>query len=445
MARYVLPPRQKMINLLYIILIAMLAINVSTDVLTGYDVILDGYDRKIEKMKSENRFLLEEIEREFPGNETTVDNDFLQMSRNTNLEAGRLMDQINEIKADIARQADGGDYIEGKLDNREDLSAVPLVVLSSGKGNALENSITEFRNYVLPYLKNPSEKELVSQYLETKADAGGFSWNQVFESLPAVGGLVFFSRLQVDVLQSEHLFYRSLLNDIRHGREQELLLKDSLYRAYLEKEKQKELLPPKASVSAAWMNILYAGIDNPLDITTYAMQSGELQVGISHGTVSLINGIWYVRPLAGKPESTVVLSNVSNGVKKEIGRYDFKIIPVPDPSPFIKYKNEKGENLSYKGSVPVEKRYLLNFESMKASYQNEQIDILFEVSEFEVILVRADNTTLYASCKGSGFGEKEKEIFRQASKGDRLYVTSIFVNGPDGKKREIRPVEIVVK
>ena len=35
MANYKLPPRQKMINLLYVILIAMLAINISGEVLDG--------------------------------------------------------------------------------------------------------------------------------------------------------------------------------------------------------------------------------------------------------------------------------------------------------------------------------------------------------------------------------------------------------------------------
>ena len=36
MAKYTLPPRQKMTNLLYVVLIAMLAINISSDVLEGY-------------------------------------------------------------------------------------------------------------------------------------------------------------------------------------------------------------------------------------------------------------------------------------------------------------------------------------------------------------------------------------------------------------------------
>ena len=39
MAGYRLPPRQKMINLVYIILIAMLAINISADTLATYSLL----------------------------------------------------------------------------------------------------------------------------------------------------------------------------------------------------------------------------------------------------------------------------------------------------------------------------------------------------------------------------------------------------------------------
>ena len=39
MASFNLPPRQKMINLIYIVLLAMMAINVSSDVMQGFTVL----------------------------------------------------------------------------------------------------------------------------------------------------------------------------------------------------------------------------------------------------------------------------------------------------------------------------------------------------------------------------------------------------------------------
>ena len=40
-----LSPRQKMINLMYIVLTAMLALNVSSDVLNGFKQVEDGLER----------------------------------------------------------------------------------------------------------------------------------------------------------------------------------------------------------------------------------------------------------------------------------------------------------------------------------------------------------------------------------------------------------------
>lgn len=64
MAKYTLPPRQKMINLLYVVLIAMLAINISSDVLEGYGRMNNDYLPQIKKLEEYNRTLLERIKAE---------------------------------------------------------------------------------------------------------------------------------------------------------------------------------------------------------------------------------------------------------------------------------------------------------------------------------------------------------------------------------------------
>ena len=51
MSKYVMPPRQKMINLIYIILIAILAIHISKDAIEGYDIISNDYRPQIAQLK----------------------------------------------------------------------------------------------------------------------------------------------------------------------------------------------------------------------------------------------------------------------------------------------------------------------------------------------------------------------------------------------------------
>ena len=49
-----LSPRQKMINLMYIVLTAMLALNVSSDVLDGFTQVEEGLNRTNENIEQRN-------------------------------------------------------------------------------------------------------------------------------------------------------------------------------------------------------------------------------------------------------------------------------------------------------------------------------------------------------------------------------------------------------
>ena len=55
-------PRQKMINLMYIVLLAMLALNVSNDVLKGFILVGDSLERTTENTMKENQAIYEDLE-----------------------------------------------------------------------------------------------------------------------------------------------------------------------------------------------------------------------------------------------------------------------------------------------------------------------------------------------------------------------------------------------
>ena len=99
MAKYTLPPRQKMINLLYVVLIAMLAINISSDVLEGYGLMNNDYLPQIEQLEEYNRTLLERI------NNSRNDQAILS-AQSIDATAGKLMVTLEGLKEDIARKAD---------------------------------------------------------------------------------------------------------------------------------------------------------------------------------------------------------------------------------------------------------------------------------------------------------------------------------------------------
>lgn len=137
-----------MINLLYVVLIAMLAINISSDVLEGYGLMNNDYLPQIEQLEEYNRTLLERI------NNSRNDQATLS-AQSIDATAGKLMGTLEELKEDIARKADKEKYETGKLKAKDDLNAVPEVFLSvtGGKGKMLRLSLEAFKAETLSLIK----------------------------------------------------------------------------------------------------------------------------------------------------------------------------------------------------------------------------------------------------------------------------------------------------
>ena len=65
-------PRQKMINLMYIVLLAMLALNISTEVLNGFAVVEESLNRTTNNASSENEALYGDFKDQMAANPAKV-------------------------------------------------------------------------------------------------------------------------------------------------------------------------------------------------------------------------------------------------------------------------------------------------------------------------------------------------------------------------------------
>ena len=189
MAEYRLPPRQKMINLVYIILIAMLAINISADTLDTYSLLDKGLRRRADKLESYRAILRDSLL-------TTVDgaSGFIASSDSM---ADALLADIDGIKEAIAKSADKKHYVSAdELQALEELNAVPDVMLSAinPRGSRLKNSIVLYMDTVMAKVTDTSARELIAAYLDLDHDKKLTSWEkETFTSMPAIGGMVYMN------------------------------------------------------------------------------------------------------------------------------------------------------------------------------------------------------------------------------------------------------------
>lgn len=139
-------PRQKMINLMYVVLMAMLALNVSSDVLDAFNMVDDSLTRSTHNSTELNKNIYSALDEELhkdPAKAKTIHSKAGKIS----VLANALYDFIDSLKVQIALEADGKDADVHNLRNRDGLEPANQVMLAParGKGDELKASIDRYR------------------------------------------------------------------------------------------------------------------------------------------------------------------------------------------------------------------------------------------------------------------------------------------------------------
>ena len=213
-------PRQKMINLMYVVLMAMLALNVSTEVLNGFSIVEESLNRTTAGSVKENKLVYDNLDMQMRQNPAKVGEWF-----NKAQEVRRMCDSLynfaDELKLSIAREADGSDAHIEDLKNKEDLEAANQVMLAPGRGRGQElyNAIQSFRKRIIGMTPDMSKQQIISGNLSTdipaRAKAMGKNWQEyMFEDMPAAAAITLLSKLQSDVRYAEREILHTLVSNI---------------------------------------------------------------------------------------------------------------------------------------------------------------------------------------------------------------------------------------
>lgn len=213
-------PRQKMINLMYIVLMAMLALNVSSDVLKGFSLIGDSLKRTTDNAMKENEALYSDFEEKYKDNPVKV-KPWYDKAMQVKRMSDSLYNFAGELRMAIAREADGRDADPDNLHNKEDLKGSNQVMLSPtrGQGKKLYDAINSFRERILAYVSDPRQRVIIASNMSTDVpkseDNMGKNWQQyMFEEMPSIAAVTMLAKLQNDVRKAETEVIHNLLSNV---------------------------------------------------------------------------------------------------------------------------------------------------------------------------------------------------------------------------------------
>ncbi|MGL5317641.1 MAG: gliding motility protein GldM [Bacteroidales bacterium] len=209
--------RQKMINMMYLVLTAMLALNVSTDVLNGFELMEDSLVRTIESTQSKNQIVLNDITKYAEMNPRKAQA-IGDTARWFKTESDSLIQYIQELKERIATYSGG--TLED-LKNKEATNAASAIMLSPqiGEGAHLRKRINAYRETALRYIPDQTKREAVEENLTTKASnrfsMGELAWEEsLFYNMPTVSAITLLSKIQSDVASAQAEVLHNMANSI---------------------------------------------------------------------------------------------------------------------------------------------------------------------------------------------------------------------------------------
>ena len=513
-----LSPRQKMINLMYIVLTAMLALNVSSDVLDGFEQVEDGLARTNANVGRRNDAIFSQLE-SFTAQNPEKGTPWLKKASQVRSDADNLYQLIDSLKLAIVRQADGKDGSLENINRRDDLDAAAIVMLGPGntKGQHLRSAIEEYRTHVSSLIADSTKRASIEESLSTapyrrSGTVQDQLWEEAkFENQPVVAAVTLLTKLQNDVRFAEGEALSNLLaavdaGDVRVNELNAFVIPQSRmvmrggkysasivlaavdttarpdifvggkklpndnglyefntsstgtfdYSGYIEVahgdgtstrhpfQSSYTVMEPTATVSATMMNVLYAGINNPMSISVPGVPMSGVSATMTNGTLTRQGDTWIARPAKVGENATITVTANIDGRPQTVATSTFRVRKLPDPTAFLSVTGANGAKDRYKGGKPIAKSVLTSIPGIEAAIDDDMLNIYFQVLGFETVFFDQMGNAIPEVSQGANFTQRQRDQFKRLSRGKRFYISRIRAKGPDGIERVLSPMEVIV-
>lgn len=205
-------PRQKMIGMMYLVLTAMLALNVSSEILNGFQMVDDSLHTSIESIEVQNSRLYREFHAMNERNPKKVE-EWLDKALNVQSEANGLFKYIHGFKVDLLKLADksNADTLYARDIKRQDnLEVAAFYAIKEGNGKQLKARLERFRNLLIEYSENEAGRREIAQLLNTE-NVNNKTWEiATFENMPVSAVITILSKYQNDIRNMESKMIQSL-------------------------------------------------------------------------------------------------------------------------------------------------------------------------------------------------------------------------------------------
>ena len=203
-------------------------------------------------------------------------------------------------------------------------------------------------------------------------------------------------------------------------------------------EKTFTVAQPSATIAATKMNIMYAGLENPISVSAPGFTSDEINVRVTGGTLKTVNkakGDYAVIPNNVKENVHVYATVVKDGKSSTLSDKDYRVKAVPKPEATIggvsEGKLSKTRMIAAGKIVPQ----MDDFEFEGYSFQ---------IVSYDVSMQYGSESQDIGKMTGDSFNESLRDYINRSKRGTKFIFNNIRANGPGGIKPRLNMIEITI-
>jgi len=221
-------PRQKMIGMMYLVLTALLALNVSAEILNAFVLVDTSLTKSGENFAKKNDKVYTEFEKAYQEHKEKV-KPYKDKADQVKLKSQELFDYMKSIKLEIVKKADKKTDEYEKLGPKavlaKDDNNIPgEIMILKNRGLELKTKLDTYREFLLSLIENKEKYKSVvedltgilnTEDMEAHGEGGTVPW-QIgnFDHIPLSAVLTMLSKMQTDVRNSEADVLAYLYNQI---------------------------------------------------------------------------------------------------------------------------------------------------------------------------------------------------------------------------------------
>ena len=218
-------PRQKMIGMMYLVLTAMLALNVSTDILNGFTMVDNSLHNSVEAANNRNNKMYRDFEEATRQNPEKMQ-DWYNRAGELKHRADSLYNYIQEFKTQIVSLADGQKAVDERIargvdptrevDGKDNRDVAGQYAIVEGNGPILKEMIGMYRDYIIeladkkPELANEFNNIFACDKMWNEHEKDSVAWEVgMFDGMPLCACITVLTKMQNDIrtTESEMILY----------------------------------------------------------------------------------------------------------------------------------------------------------------------------------------------------------------------------------------------